>query len=158
MDKETIKKTLDAQNLRRGLLFRTVSYVAILILFFVLAVVFLRENYRVLIMGKILWLVTFTLCGAAGIFLYAKEYLNLLRKAPDLATAKGYLREAHKKSRRYYFTVDVDLGQRVATGETGAYFSEYSDRVNVHDYLHKKVDVAYDAETGRVLVFPPDAR
>ena len=156
MDKETVKRTLDARLLRRGLLFRTVSYVAILILFFVLAVVLLRENYWVLITGKILWLVTFTICGAAGIFLYAKEYLNLLRKAPDLAPAKGYLKEAHEKSRRYYFTVDVDFGQCVTTGETGAYFSEYSDRTNIHDYLHKKVDVAYDAETGRVLVFPLD--
>lgn len=154
MERERIKKTLDAKALKRGIIVRIVLYF-LLILYFSLKLMLPIDEFRgSLITFWILTAVVYTLAFIPMIVMISVEYIKLMKNAPRFIPVDCYLKESRVKGLRSYFIVELKHENKRITGETNAIFGEYSIHANVGEYIHKWVKAAYDPETGAVLVFP----
>ncbi len=97
MDREAIKKTLDARSLRNVLIFRVAAYVILITVYMVSAIIIFRDCPHEMIGATLPMAMIYTIADGALIYLAASRYVKLLKDAPDFVPAKGYLKDARVK-------------------------------------------------------------
>lgn len=153
MDKEMIRKTLDAKAQKTAFTIRLCAYIALMTVHTAAAVLLFHKYPNELIKALVPFGLITTVSGVGLCTVSAVRYFRILKKAPNLVPIDCYLKESRVKGFRSYFIVELKHENKRITGETNAIFGEYSIHANVGEYIHKWVKAAYDPETGEVLVF-----
>lgn len=153
MDKEMIRKTLDAKAQKTAFTIRLCAYIALMTVHTVSAVTLFHDYPNELIKALVPFNLIATISGVGLCAFSAIRYRRILKKAPKFIPVDCYCKESRVKGFMSYFIVELKHENKRITGETNAIFGEYSIHANVGEYIHKWVKAAYDPETGEVLVF-----